>query len=821
LAGQQSQLLLATVAVIALAMVGWGIWSIRRENRTFGILCLTVGAVSIISAGFLSAAEAGVSAWAALLAVELVCAVFLTYIPAHSQLSPWRLIVLLSLRCLSALVLLAMLFKPAICVLPSWRGGLPTLPVLLDRSGSMTTGDCPGWQNRFRQAVLAVDAQEGRLSKGFLVSLYPFSGGLASACSLGGLDTLSTSVDTTEGTDIAGAIRGALSDQAGRTIEAMLVISDGIHNDGDSPVASASQAEVPIYTVGVGSDRSSAQDTLNAAILSADCPLQVTADDIATIGCRVQTTGLDGTSLQVRLIDVDSSRTIDSADLWADASAQTRQVELKWTPTRSTDQTDAADIRRLRLQTDSVKGERIILDNAFDLHALVTDRKIRVLYVEGALRPEFKFLRRYLSGDGNIQFVSLVRVSEDRFLAQGDIDGKRLESLPQGEEIGLFDVIILGDLDSTLLTREQISLLRRFVNDGGGLAMLGGHNSFGPGGYGDSEIDQLMPVVSGGRDQNQETARFVPQLTSAGEAHPIFAGIAGHFAGPDGRPADGDKARLPNLLGCVEVVRAKPAAEVLAVHPSRENASGPLIVLAVQRFGAGRAAAVTCDTTWRWYLPLRVLGRDNPYERFWGQLIRWLADEPARARDGAACVVAQIDKQYIRLGQSVRLTAKVLDDSGSAPHRATAWAELRPADGTDETQRFELARRPGDDLFHAELTPAGQGRFVIAVEAEDESSQPLGAEELPLAVASPSTEFEQLARNDDLLRRIAEVSGGEFADISQLPELVDRIIQRRMETVGPPPERVIRRLYHFPTFLLALVCLLTAEWLLRRHWRLS
>ena len=818
--GEQWHFLLALAVAIGLTLLGWGLWLLWRGKLAQAAPCLAVGLVSVVSAGVLALASiAANAAWLSLLAVELVSAMIAIYLAAYPQLGPARLAALLAVRCLAALLLLAMLFRPAIGIWASRLTRLPTLQIIIDRSASMSTVDRPGAPSRYRQAIQSLKLQQDRLADGFAPAWNHFAGRPVVVSSLDELANVAAPPDGDDGTDVAAAIRGVLAGQVQSPAEAVLILSDGIHNSAASPIDAASQAGAPIYTVGVGSDDAGLSGTRNLAILSADCPQRAIRNNIATVRCRVAVAALAGVPLQLRLLDIDSGRAMDSADLWADKADETLQIDLKWTPTRRPDQPNSADVRRLRLSAGPADGERVLDDNTFELHALVTDSTIRVLYVEGALRPEFKFLRRYLASDHNVQLTSLVRVSDDRFLAQGDIDGKRLASLPAGDDFDLFDVIILGDLDSTLLTASQIARMRQFVNDGGGFVMLGGQNSFGPGGYGATEIGQFMPIIAGDRSQRQETTRLVPQLTAAGEAHPIFTGIAGYFPGPAGRQPDADKAELPELFGCVEVIRAKPAAEALAVHPASRNASGPLIVLAVQRFGAGRAAALTCDTTWRWYLPLRALGRDSPYERFWGQLVRWLADVSIGDRDGASCVVARLDKQYIRLGQSARLTAEVLDESGLAPDRPTVWAELRPAAG--DAQRVELTRRPGGNLYQADLTPADQGPFTVTVAAKDASGQLLGSDKLPLVLAAASTETEQLARNDDLLRRIAEVSGGEFADIAMLPELVDGIVRRRLEVAGPPPRPGIYRLYHFPTFLAALVCLLTAEWVLRRHWRLS
>ena len=64
-----------------------------------------------------------------------------------------------------------------------------------------------------------------------------------------------------------------------------------------------------------------------------------------------------------------------------------------------------------------------------------------------------------------------------------------------------------------------------------------------------------------------------------------------------------------------------------------ENVGKPMAVVAVQNAGSGRSMVLTADTTHRWYLPNRALGRENPYVKLWGQAIRWLASEEVEQHD--------------------------------------------------------------------------------------------------------------------------------------------------------------------------------------------
>ncbi len=65
---------------------------------------------------------------------------------------------------------------------------------------------------------------------------------------------------------------------------------------------------------------------------------------------------------------------------------------------------------------------------------------------------------------------------------------------------------------------------------------------------------------------------------------------------------------------------------MLAVNPGIMVEGKPAVVVATQRYGAGRTMVIAADTTWRWSRFPRVLGLpDMLYARFWSQTVRWLA----------------------------------------------------------------------------------------------------------------------------------------------------------------------------------------------------
>jgi len=821
-AARDPALTIVLLAAIAAVLIGWGIRQLVLGSKRYGLMSLAAGAVGVAGAVAIVLTDSG-GLWMALLAAQIALAIGVFYSMVYGYLGRARLAGLMALRCAAILALMLLLFKPALSILASPAGDRPRLPILVDRSGSMATTDDVNLPDRYHQCVAMLQAQQQRLGRSFRPLWYQFARSAGEAKSLDALAAMSAGGEGADGTDLAGAIRAAAGKGDSRNLAGIIIITDGIHNVGENVLDAGVEARVPVYAVAVGSAADKLSARRNIELASIDAPLEAVANNVTTIAVAARVAGFATVPIELQIVEDGGQTPVDTRRLWTDQNVATLKTELKWTP-RDDPASGAGQVRKLRISVPANAAEASADDNAGELHILLTEPRLRVLYVEGSMRPEYKYLKRLLMGDPNIRFLSLVRIAGNRFWAQGGAGAASLDRLPETEgDFKLFDVIILGDLDRTFMSRAQMEQFRKFVNDGGALLMLGGHNSFGPGGYAGTDVEAVLPVTCGPRSQPQEPTPFIPQLTAAGELHPIFAGVAPFFFGPAGRKPDEKLPTLEPLLGCVTVPGAKPGASVLAIHPTRLIDGQPLVIAAVQQFGAGRCAAVTADTTWQWDGPMRGMGRQSPYERFWGQLIRWLAGVATKSREAKPAVMIRPDKSFIRIGQgNVKVIALVQDDRGRPAENSQVTLTVTPVSSAGKAETLPMSPRAGEKLFEAEYAPTRDGRFKLEAVAIDAAAQRLGADAQQLIVMPFSAETDRLGRNDALLEMLAEKTRGQKVDISGLPDLIDHIVQRMKDRgqLDEPAAASITPLFNFPVLFVAFVALLTTEWLLRRQWHL-
>ena len=806
-----------------------------RGGRMSWLVAVIVAAATTLAAGAVVATgSAGGMFWLCLLVIEVALAVGVFYASVYSHLGVGKLVSLMALRCAAILALMLILFKPVVRVVAGADKSRPLLPILVDRSGSMGTRD-QAEITRYGQVINALTAHQERIERYFRPLWFHFAKSTEQADSLNALSRLMPRGEGTDGTDLAEAISTGAAVRDREEPAGILLFSDGNPTKGSPVTDMAREAAVPTFAIGVGGRSDSVISRPNIEIVSAHTPFEAVKNNVTALNVRVRITGMPNSTVQLAVKEQGIADPVARQSVTVTKNVQETSVTLKYTPGDRGPETPLkkgqADIRMLTVGAAAHPKETITDDNSHQLHVLITEPRIRVLYIEGSIRPEYKPLRRVFDSDPNVQLMSLIRMRESEFQASGSIGGRKLLRLPTTKaDFDRFDVLILGDLDRTYLMDRVVGDLRltrikEFVEGGGAMLMLSGANSFGPGGYANTPVEQVLPVLVGARTQENEATPFLPQLTAEGAKHKIFDGIDKYMFGPGGRKPDPSLPRLPNLNGCATVVKQTPAAEVLAVHPTRRNANGPLIVLAVRQFvGEGRTAAFTSNNTSLWNSFIRQRGgaEANPYEQFWGQLIRWLAGAEVKSKDATPSVVLRMDRSYVEAGRPTKFAARVLDAGSKTDSTATVSCLVTPLTGEGAKRNLALVYKAGTGLFEYDAFHMGvAGKYQVAVTAVDNrTSETIGRDEMTLIVEAHSEETDRLSLNTELLARVAGAHNGQYAELPGLNDVITQLIARGQALAGEGPTITTHRLYNFTLLFLLFVGLLTAEWILRRNWQL-
>jgi len=133
---------------------------------------------------------------------------------------------------------------------------------------------------------------------------------------------------------------------------------------------------------------------------------------------------------------------------------------------------------------------------------------------------------------------------------------------------------------------------------------------------------------------------------------------------------------LPGFYWYAPVVRAKPGAEVLAVHEAARNQYGRIPLLVTRSSGNGKVLFMGTDSAWRW----RKGVEDTYHYRFWGQVVRWMAHQRHLSQDEG--VRFFYTPEAPKRGDKVRLNATVLDKLGIPVSTGKVAVTLTAPSGT-------------------------------------------------------------------------------------------------------------------------------------------
>ena len=220
-------------------------------------------------------------------------------------------------------------------------------------------------------------------------------------------------------------------------------------------------------------------------------------------------------------------------------------------------------------------------------------------------------------------------------------------------------------MDAPLITLDDAANttdVYAFVSErGGGFLMLGGTESFQQGKFARTPIGDMMPAYL---DQPLESApprQWRLALTREGWLQP--------WARLRQNESD-DQARLdamPPFQVLNRVRGIKPGASVIATVSDGQGSPFPAVI--VQRFGRGRAAAVTLGDLWRWGLRDEAMHRDM--DKAWRQLMRWLVtDVPGR-------IELQVEPKRGDPNQAVSIEARPHDKPFQPRDNATVIFSVR------------------------------------------------------------------------------------------------------------------------------------------------
>ncbi len=644
--------------------------------------------------------------------------------------------------------------------------------------------------------------------------------------------------------NISAALGFALENIPTEQLAGVVLISDcrdTARGNSEAAAISLGQRSVPVHPVLTGS----VHDRLDLAVTNINAPESIYKGEKLSVEADLKFHMAAGREVRVKFMrdnDVLEERTLAVPD-----DNQHR------TMTRFQDEPGEEGIYSYSVGVEQIEGEADLENNVWRFQTAVSDDRTNVLLVDSLPRWEFRYLRNLFFGRDKSVHLQYVLTDPDAIInpdggsagesrqpvaasASRTFGEAEADILPDSiEEWRKFDVIIIGDVSPKNLTQQQIEHIEHCVNvRGAALIVIAGPN-YMPHKFDGETWRNLLPIVYTATKHHhfvppEPEFRLQAHPTLEGRHHPVMR------IGSDTSDSERIWVELPNLQWRFNAEDIKPGAVILAyaipqhveeVEFTTADANpeetlkrikelteiqrrNSLIVS--QYSGLGRVMMLNFDRTWR----LRYRIGDTLHHRFWGRIMTWGAGENLRA-----------GSQFVRLGtnritysheESINVSARVMRPDYTPVTDARVNLDVYRDEKKVAVQRLKY-RPQSQGMYDAQIGPFKEtGRYRIALSGDaieriisEENAEPVETEFL-VVTAYNQVETAELSVDRDTAGRLAAASGGDVLPLN--------LAQQLRDAFGPgskgEPERADITLWDHWILLLVLLCLLTAEWLLRR-----
>ena len=405
------------------------------------------------------------------------------------------------------------------------------------------------------------------------------------------------------------------------------------------------------------------------------------------------------------------------------------KVDLQFTPRK-------IGKRIYTLNLPRFAEESILTNNQKEFEVDVARDRIRILHLNGRPSWDSRYLREVLANNPRVDLLSffiLRNMGDDVVAPTSELSLIPFPSnLLFDDYLSSFDLIIFQNFKyEPFIDKKYLSNIRKYVEKGGAFLMVGGELSFQGGSYSHTPIEDILPVSFKDVETRFIDKEFRPKISGDFSNHPILR--------LEKELNEEVWSSLPPLHGANLGLVANKDAYVLLKNESESP------ILVAGEFGEGRTALLATDSVWSWGFG----GAGGRYfHRFWNNVIDWLIAEPETRR-----LQLESDKERYREEEQILIKFKLLKENYQPAQNITGKLTLSSRSGEVIAKELKTDKL-GGQVFP--FIPERSGFYEAVIEIEGLQ------EKIMFSVLKDNAEFEKPLVNDFVLKKIAQVSGGQY-----------------------------------------------------------
>jgi len=680
---------------------------------------------------------------------------------------------LITLRTFALGLFILALFEP---ILSFVRASIdsPKVAILLDNSQSMTITDSRG----SRKVAFDKALNESKiLSLDQEVTIASFQDAVR-AIDKQRIDSMKFDGQLT---DISSAIQWTSEQSESTNLRAGLMITDGAFNSGSNPLYEAELLGKPLYIIGIG-DSIEPKDISIQTIITNELTY---LESSVPVNVTIKSNGFsDNNNSPSKLILLDNGTPIAEQTLVLRTDQQAYSIVFDYRP-------KTEGVHKLTASISARNGELTTKNNSLSEFITVLKQKRRIVVFSGAPSSDVSFLRSIFTDEKGAEVKTYIQKQGAEYYDE--------ELAPQALNESELIVLIGYPLSST--SNNSLQLIAQECERGKPLLFVSSlHTDYTK----LKQLEQFLPftVIS---SRPQEFMAFADiQAKSLSNSLLKIKGT------------DEDIAiwnQLPPLFKTETFVRAKPESQVLAtIKVNSTPLSEPLILS--REFQGKKSVGILGYGLYRWKLLGQAAelskGRTDIQDvltTFLQNTTRWLT-----ITENQKTVRIKTSKKLYASGEKVEFIAQVYDQT------------LTPIENAD----ISIKISGGKISREIKLTPLTNGRYNGQIDGLSEgdyvftgsvlvAQKPYGTDNGRFSVGDIALEYQNVRMNSELLRQIAERTGGKFYTPSNAANFLDDF--KKQPTFSP---RTITQksefaLWNLPWILAAGLLCFAAEWFIRKR----
>ncbi|MFN7450144.1 MAG: hypothetical protein ACK56W_17830 [Pirellula sp.] len=746
--------------------------------------------------------------------------IVLILVQEAGRLSRKQSVVLWGLRLGMCVVLLLFLLRPGV-TFTKQNSPSGSIAILMDESTSMLLPSGDGKLSRWEQQVEILQKiwdRRSQLGKDNTWSTFLYSntirllGGAKASEATDATKLVLPSEPSGTMTDIGGPLGQLMGTTLESPLSAVVWMGDGAQTQtpsGGDPLQFArrlAQLDIPLYVIGIG-PRADNENSRDLSVEGVPEQLDVFTKNklnvLGTLRCR----GVANTDINVRLM------------LYREGQPDRELARTKLKPGRSDESLPfqlsiiAPDpgAYELVVVADPVDREAVVQNNQSTVYLNVRDGGARILYIEGEARFEMQFIRRSIgeSSDLNVSILGIYKPPVQKW----PVD------LSQTLSGSAFDCIVLGDVNYKAIDAAGATAIADQVRRGAGLITLGGYNSYGPGGWGQSALSEVLPVQLGGNPGKAFDAKVNLQdhITEPIQVVPKGNSELLQIDTPESNAKTW--ASLEKLDGASRWSGIKNRPGVVLLAESQRG--DPLIVAGT--FGNGRVISLAFDSSYLWFRQ----GKSAEHKAFWRKLIYYCMRREA-VDEGMQLRMTQ---RRVLLQRPAEVVLEWIAGSSAAEMPANIsmhlWKmDVKNPDGSygQDLGLVPVAKRDNGSMRANFAGAKEAGRFEWRAQTTASNGRSIEAK-LPFVVVDQSVESLQPIPDWHLMEQMARLNasaGGTLIAPDQTNDILTLLQERRKQSTETTIEnrKLGEGVLDSWVAFLSLGVLMLLQWSLRKKWNL-